>query len=289
MALPWQADFLDCDGGVWWPTQRPDMAVTDPQSVPGSKKQWSGRCGRRDRAGPGVGHPSRCSPGPGAPTGRGWGRPCRPRSSDLWRGSACGRPSARTATSRHPARWSAGAASGPTRTTACSARTATGGTWTARASTRCCYARRPPRVRRCTGWRPAIGSGSTARRGGPEWATACCAPPSPWTPPAGRRASGGVGDAARTLDPLSGQGLEVALTSAIRAAAALLGPCRARGLAEFARETTAQQHGHLAGRTARYRREPRWAGSPFWRRRQRPPELVAGRRPGISASTAPSS
>ena len=40
MALPWQADFLDCDGGVWWPTQRPDMAVTDPQSVPGSKKQW---------------------------------------------------------------------------------------------------------------------------------------------------------------------------------------------------------------------------------------------------------
>ena len=98
-----------------------------------------------------------------------------------------------------------------------------------------------------------------------------------------------VGDAARTLDPLSGQGLEVALTSAIRAAAALLGPCRSRGLVEFARETTAQQHGHLAGRTAHYRREPRWAASPFWRRRQRPPELVAGRRSGISANTAPSS
>jgi hypothetical protein len=40
MALPWQADFFACDGGVWWPTQRPDMAVTDPQSVPGSKKHW---------------------------------------------------------------------------------------------------------------------------------------------------------------------------------------------------------------------------------------------------------
>jgi hypothetical protein len=40
MALPWQADFYACDGGVWWPTQRPDMAVTDPHAVPGSKRQW---------------------------------------------------------------------------------------------------------------------------------------------------------------------------------------------------------------------------------------------------------
>lgn len=40
MALPWQADFYACDGGYWWPTQRPDMAVTDPGSVPASKKQW---------------------------------------------------------------------------------------------------------------------------------------------------------------------------------------------------------------------------------------------------------
>jgi hypothetical protein len=40
MALPWQADFLDCDGGVWWPTQRPDRVVTDAQVVPGSKKDW---------------------------------------------------------------------------------------------------------------------------------------------------------------------------------------------------------------------------------------------------------
>ena len=40
MALPWQADFLDCDGGVWWPTQRPDKVVTDARVVPGSKKDW---------------------------------------------------------------------------------------------------------------------------------------------------------------------------------------------------------------------------------------------------------
>jgi hypothetical protein len=40
MALPWQADFFACDGGVWWPTQRPDRVVTDPQVVPGSKKDW---------------------------------------------------------------------------------------------------------------------------------------------------------------------------------------------------------------------------------------------------------
>jgi L-Lysine epsilon oxidase N-terminal/L-lysine epsilon oxidase C-terminal domain len=40
MALPWQADFFACDGGVWWPTQRPDRVVTDPQVVPGSKQDW---------------------------------------------------------------------------------------------------------------------------------------------------------------------------------------------------------------------------------------------------------
>ena len=40
MALPWQADFFACDGGVWWPTQRPDRVVTDPRVVPGSKQAW---------------------------------------------------------------------------------------------------------------------------------------------------------------------------------------------------------------------------------------------------------
>src|SRR5262249_21709689 len=27
MAVPWQADFFDCSGGSWWPSQRPDIAM----------------------------------------------------------------------------------------------------------------------------------------------------------------------------------------------------------------------------------------------------------------------
>ena len=40
MALPWQADFRDCDGGVWWPAQRPDLVMTDPTDIPGSDAEW---------------------------------------------------------------------------------------------------------------------------------------------------------------------------------------------------------------------------------------------------------
>lgn len=40
MALPWQADFYDCDGGDWWPTQRPDLVMTDANDVPGSEAEW---------------------------------------------------------------------------------------------------------------------------------------------------------------------------------------------------------------------------------------------------------
>jgi hypothetical protein len=40
MALPWQADFYACDGGVWWPTQRPDLVMTDGGNVPGSVAEW---------------------------------------------------------------------------------------------------------------------------------------------------------------------------------------------------------------------------------------------------------
>ena len=40
MAVPWQADFRDCDGGVWWPAQRPDMVMTDPDDIPGSDEEW---------------------------------------------------------------------------------------------------------------------------------------------------------------------------------------------------------------------------------------------------------
>jgi hypothetical protein len=40
MAVPWQADFRDCDGGVWWPSQRPDMVMTNPGDIPGSEAEW---------------------------------------------------------------------------------------------------------------------------------------------------------------------------------------------------------------------------------------------------------
>ena len=40
MAVPWQADFLACEGD-WWPSQRPDQVMTDPADIPGSTKRWA--------------------------------------------------------------------------------------------------------------------------------------------------------------------------------------------------------------------------------------------------------
>jgi hypothetical protein len=37
MALPWQADFVDCDGG-WWPTQRPERVL--PTANSSSRVNW---------------------------------------------------------------------------------------------------------------------------------------------------------------------------------------------------------------------------------------------------------
>lgn len=45
MALPWQADFYACDGGVWWPSQRPDQVMTDGADVPGSAADWNAPIG----------------------------------------------------------------------------------------------------------------------------------------------------------------------------------------------------------------------------------------------------
>ncbi|GAA5149299.1 NAD(P)/FAD-dependent oxidoreductase [Pseudonocardia eucalypti] len=78
-----------------------------------------------------------------------------------------------------------------------------------------------------------------------------------------------VGDAARTLDPLSGQGLTVALTSAIRAAEAVLDRDSGGALAAFAADTAAGHRAHVAAGLAHYRRERRWPESAFWRRRHR--------------------
>lgn len=41
MAVPWQADFADCSGGHWWPSQRPDIAMLDPSQVPSSQVTWA--------------------------------------------------------------------------------------------------------------------------------------------------------------------------------------------------------------------------------------------------------
>lgn len=41
MAVPWQADFYACSGGSWWPTQRPDRVMLDPNDVPGSASDWA--------------------------------------------------------------------------------------------------------------------------------------------------------------------------------------------------------------------------------------------------------
>jgi 2-polyprenyl-6-methoxyphenol hydroxylase-like FAD-dependent oxidoreductase len=79
-----------------------------------------------------------------------------------------------------------------------------------------------------------------------------------------------VGDAATTFDPLSSQGLVKALRSAI------LGSYAARdalagdesGLHKFDRLTAREFDAYLAARRDFYRSEPRWAGAPFWHRRQ---------------------
>lgn len=83
-----------------------------------------------------------------------------------------------------------------------------------------------------------------------------------------------VGDAARTLDPLSGQGLTMALTSAIRAAETVLDPRREAALDAFSRQTTEEHRIHLSTRLAYYRRENRWPHSPFWQRRHRQLQVI---------------
>lgn len=51
MAVPWQADFRDCDGGVWWPSQRPDIAMTQANNIPGSQAAWENPIAEGDHQG----------------------------------------------------------------------------------------------------------------------------------------------------------------------------------------------------------------------------------------------
>ncbi|HEV7879398.1 LodA/GoxA family CTQ-dependent oxidase [Bradyrhizobium sp.] len=41
MAVPWQADFIECDQQDWWPSQRPDIAMIDADDIPGSQAEWA--------------------------------------------------------------------------------------------------------------------------------------------------------------------------------------------------------------------------------------------------------
>ena len=84
-----------------------------------------------------------------------------------------------------------------------------------------------------------------------------------------------VGDAARTLDPLSGQGLTVACQSAIDAAEALLQRgSGSGGLAGFSAATVSAHRRDVRTGLGYYRRENRWPQSPFWARRHQRFEVL---------------
>lgn len=78
-----------------------------------------------------------------------------------------------------------------------------------------------------------------------------------------------IGDAAQSWDPLSGQGIIKALTSAMQAADAIT--CHRRGrpsaLKDYAHQAERDYRHYLVLRSAHYRRETRWPQSPFWSRR----------------------
>ncbi|MFC5142929.1 FAD-dependent monooxygenase [Actinomycetospora rhizophila] len=78
-----------------------------------------------------------------------------------------------------------------------------------------------------------------------------------------------VGDAARTLDPLSGQGLTTACVSGIRAAAAIRSGAGRGALAAYCERVANEHRAALSSRRTTYRREQRWPRDPFWARRHR--------------------
>jgi flavin-dependent dehydrogenase len=76
-----------------------------------------------------------------------------------------------------------------------------------------------------------------------------------------------VGDAARTLDPLSGQGVTVAWQSAIRGAEALIDGGRRSALDAVSGLVIAAHRRDTWTGLRHYRRENRWPRNPFWARR----------------------
>jgi flavin-dependent dehydrogenase len=76
-----------------------------------------------------------------------------------------------------------------------------------------------------------------------------------------------VGDAARTLDPLSGQGVMEACRSATQAAEALVNRGRTSALRTLSADNAVAHRRHVLTGLRYYRRENRWSRSPFWARR----------------------
>jgi flavin-dependent dehydrogenase len=77
-----------------------------------------------------------------------------------------------------------------------------------------------------------------------------------------------VGDAAQSYDPLSGQGIVKALTSALHAADVIsIDRPAPAGIEDYRHATKREYDNYLAQRLVHYRREQRWSGDPFWNRR----------------------
>lgn len=93
-----------------------------------------------------------------------------------------------------------------------------------------------------------------------------------------------VGDAAGTYDPLSGQGIETALQSALAAADAIVaerdGDAQAKD--RYARAFDAQFDRYLKGRIREYARESRWCSERFWSRRHKRLESNVSEREAVS-------
>jgi flavin-dependent dehydrogenase len=77
-----------------------------------------------------------------------------------------------------------------------------------------------------------------------------------------------IGDAAATVDPLSGRGVLHAMCDGVTVGATLAGTNRRAALARYAAEKSAQSDSDRISQAELYRRETRWADRTFWASRQ---------------------
>ncbi len=88
-----------------------------------------------------------------------------------------------------------------------------------------------------------------------------------------------VGDAARSIDPLSSQGISWALSSGLDAAGVVLNNDPASASALYESNWNEKFCNYLATRRAFYLAEGRWPSSPFWLRRREEPRAYGRPRP----------